>query len=194
MTVTNEQSVSPLAAFVHDCLEANEEVYAVVDGARDLELARTVPEHLGTTVLSLFDEPGATDLADVAPYLVNIHPASSYLDRWGGRLGSSAGILLLAKSAPLTLRTHLRGNFRVCDEEDTEYFFRFYDPRVLRPFLPTCTRSEARNFFGPIREILVEDFSPDVVLRCSVGWTGVGVTKTSLQDYADLVSNEGAAQ
>ena len=34
--------------------------------------------------------------------------------------------------------------------------FRFYDPRVLRVYLPTCTGDEAEEFFGPVPEILAE--------------------------------------
>jgi hypothetical protein len=43
---------------------------------------------------------------------------------------------------------HLREIFVVTDEEGQEYFFRYYDPRVVRSFLPTCTESELRELFG----------------------------------------------
>lgn len=34
--------------------------------------------------------------------------------------------------------------------------FRYYDPRVLRVYLPTCRPDELRTVFGPIRSYLVE--------------------------------------
>jgi hypothetical protein len=34
--------------------------------------------------------------------------------------------------------------------------FRYYDPRVLRVYLPTCQPNELRTVFGPIRSYLVE--------------------------------------
>jgi hypothetical protein len=34
--------------------------------------------------------------------------------------------------------------------------FRFYDPRVLRAFLPACDRMEIAEFFGPIRVFVIE--------------------------------------
>ncbi len=34
--------------------------------------------------------------------------------------------------------------------------FRFYDPRVLRAYLPTCTAEEIAQFFGPISHFAAE--------------------------------------
>ena len=43
--------------------------------------------------------------------------------------------------------------------------FRYYDPRVLRVFLPTCTPAELAGFFGPIRGYLLEAGAPETLLR-----------------------------
>ncbi|KIH82848.1 hypothetical protein UCMB321_3303 [Pseudomonas batumici] len=34
--------------------------------------------------------------------------------------------------------------------------FRYYDPRVLSVFLPTCTDEEFTKFLGPLNRLLVE--------------------------------------
>jgi hypothetical protein len=39
-------------------------------------------------------------------------------------------------------------------------YFRFYDPRVLRSFLPTCTEPECAEFFGPIGRFVMEAEQP----------------------------------
>lgn len=39
-------------------------------------------------------------------------------------------------------------------------YFRFYDPRVLRRFLPVCTPDQLYAFFGPIDYFLFEDEDP----------------------------------
>ena len=49
--------------------------------------------------------------------------------------------------------THI---FNVADEDGQTFFFRFYDPRVLRAFLPTCSPSQLTDFFGPVRAMIVE--------------------------------------
>ena len=35
--------------------------------------------------------------------------------------------------------------------------FRYYDPRVLRAYLPTCNSEELRTVFGPIECFRTED-------------------------------------
>jgi hypothetical protein len=34
--------------------------------------------------------------------------------------------------------------------------FRYYDPRVLRSYLPTCTPEELAQVFGPIHSFVME--------------------------------------
>jgi hypothetical protein len=44
----------------------------------------------------------------------------------------------------------------VKDEAGRRLVFRFYDPRVLRVYLPTCRPAETDEFFGPVHEMLME--------------------------------------
>lgn len=37
-----------------------------------------------------------------------------------------------------------------------EYFFRFYDARVLKKYLPTCDEDQLIAFFGPIKYLMAE--------------------------------------
>ena len=39
-------------------------------------------------------------------------------------------------------------------------YFRFYDPRVLRIFLPTCDAAQLKEFFGPVAHFICEDEDP----------------------------------
>lgn len=52
------------------------------------------------------------------------------------------------------LRRHLRTLLRVRDEAGRTLMFRFYDPRVLRAYLPTCTSSEWQSVFGPVHQLI----------------------------------------
>jgi len=45
-------------------------------------------------------------------------------------------------------------------EDGEQLYFRFYDPRVLRVFLPTCDERQLRDFFGPIDYFLCESEEP----------------------------------
>jgi hypothetical protein len=63
------------------------------------------------------------------------------------------------------LRRHLRSFLRVTDEAGRRLIFRYYDPRVLRVYLPTCWPSELRDVFGPIDCFLMEGEDPMVLLN-----------------------------
>jgi hypothetical protein len=39
-------------------------------------------------------------------------------------------------------------------------FFRFYDPRVMRNYLPTCPPAQLAEFFGPVDFYIAEAEEP----------------------------------
>jgi hypothetical protein len=43
--------------------------------------------------------------------------------------------------------------------------FRFYDPRVMRVFIPTCDAEQRKEFFGKIESIYVESDKETAVHR-----------------------------
>lgn len=133
------------------------------------------------TLQEAFQSGVQSRMANVAPYAFRIPFVSRYrgggfLDLWSKRLGTSAGILLLARVEPDPLIRHLRSVFHATAEDNHRYYFRFYDPRVLRPFMPACTASEAAELFGPIGQILVESESATSMLCCRAGAAGVVVS------------------
>jgi hypothetical protein len=69
--------------------------------------------------------------------------------------GNSWCVFLRLRDAR-NLRHHLRGLLRVRDESGRVLVFRYYDPRVLRAYLPTCTTAELAAVYGPIQSFLVE--------------------------------------
>jgi hypothetical protein len=124
-------------------------LYAVVDAARDrriLELCReSVEEHR-----SLYDGVEGETMAHVAPYLIRL-PAGSRLlgalvrEGWGSRWG-----VYLTSPLPFTeVRRHLRRFLMVeLEESGDRMYFRFYDPRTLMTFIPSCSPRQAQEFFG----------------------------------------------
>jgi hypothetical protein len=160
-------------------------LYAILDAARDpLILARLLDcneEHQ-----SLYDGAEGDKLAAFAPYLVALPRESTLLetivrDGWG----ESWGVYLTCDKPFNEVRKHLR-RFLMVKLEGEEVYFRFYDPRVLRAFLPTCAPGEIREFFGPIGEFLVEADDPGTVLPFTPH--GPGLARTV------VVSNGANAQ
>jgi hypothetical protein len=158
---------------VHDCViqalqEQKGSVYAILDAARDpLILARLfdcTEEHQ-----SLYEGTKGDELMAFAPYLVALPRGSAFLETivregWG----KCWGVYLTCEEPFKEVRKHLRHFLMVQMEAGKQVYFRFYDPRVLRVFLPTCNTQETIEFFGPIRQWLVEGDDPAEVQILSV--------------------------
>jgi hypothetical protein len=141
-------------------------VYAVIDGARDERIYRAVYdsrlEHE-----CLFAGEISYELALAAPYLVHLDaghaggdpqtPGAAFT-RWlvEEGWGKSFGIFAWTRADLETMRRHCRRLLQVKDEGGRRLFFRYYDPRVLRLYLPTCTAGELREVLGPVGRLLAE--------------------------------------
>jgi hypothetical protein len=142
-------------------------LFALLDAARAPDVLPTLLAHTEVHY-SLYDGPDGEELDAVAPYLVQLHarsPLTELLVRehWG----QSWGVYLWALTDFKALRRHLRRFLIVQDAKAKDMYFRFYDPRVLRVFLPTCTPDELGEFFGPIAGFLIESAQPAHGWQCS---------------------------
>jgi hypothetical protein len=156
---------------VSDLLFENEElnVFAVLDGASIPDLLQQLdeqqPEHA-----CLYRGELEPDMAEVAPYLVKLEPDSDFTDwliekGWGNHWG----IFVVSGESLSALRRHFRKFLIVYSPDNKPVYFRFYDPRVLRTYLPTCNNGELATVFGQIDSYLLEDADKDVALRfCNV--------------------------
>lgn len=132
-------------------------VYALVDAARS-ELI--YPKIMGAKVESVCLHRGkmAEELAWVAPYLVELQRKDSFTERLLDSGWGKSRYVFVRSSATLNeLKRHFRTFLTVYDEEGKSYFFRFYDPRVLRVYLPTCNGEEIKTVFGPVESFMLEE-------------------------------------
>src|SRR5215831_5589603 len=129
--------------------QPGEHLYALLDAARDdrvLELLRESKERYQ----SLYEGQQGEDLANFAPYLVELPQGSPLLDSlinegWG----KSWGVYLTSAKSFEEVRRHFRRFLLVRAEDGRELYFRFYDPRVLQVFLLTCDTQQLKEFCGP---------------------------------------------
>lgn len=143
-------------------------LYGVADSARDTWLPTVALDTFQRPIQSLFDSDDP-ELLDAGPFLIEINDHFDFLETWLEEIGKSSGVLLTSSADFASVRAQLIENFNGCDESGATFFFRFYDPRVLRDYLPTCTPSERKAFFGPIDALLVEDESGTLYLRYHTG-------------------------
>jgi hypothetical protein len=159
MSPNDATSIGPpdTAAIARVLRAAQGPLYAVLDAARDgwiLSRLMTSTEQYR----SLYEGESGDSLAPVAPYLVQLSPGGALLDLlvtegWG----RSWGVYLSSRADFAEVRRHLRRFLIVQHEDGRELYFRFYDPRVMRAFVPSCTLAEARDFFGPLDTIWSEE-------------------------------------
>ena len=136
-------------------LEGKGRIYAVLDGARDPRVARLVVGSAPGWCLYRGKLP--QELADAAPQLLELRPGHDYADtffRVGWRNGW--GVLLASAAPQPALYRHLRRMLLARSESGRSFVFRYYDPRVLRLYLPSCTAEEVERFLGPIAAVVAE--------------------------------------
>ena len=153
---------------LNDRLFENEElkVFAVLDGASIPDLRFALYEHQPEHVC-LYRGELEPDLAEIAPYLVRLEREADFtgwlLDEGWGR---HWGIFALSPESLEVMRNHFRQFLIVYGPENEPLYFRYYDPRILRLYLPTCQADELAALFGPVASYLLEAEDPKLADRC----------------------------
>ncbi|RYZ17565.1 MAG: DUF4123 domain-containing protein [Myxococcaceae bacterium] len=126
-------------------------LYAVLDAARDPRVLSLLKRG-GAPYQSLYQGPEAGELESVAPYLVDLTRNEAALEHLiGAGWGRSWGIFLSGPGPMDATRRHLRRFLKVQEEATgNRLYFRFYDPRVLRTFLPICTPKQQTEWHAEV--------------------------------------------
>ena len=138
-------------------------LYALLDAYE----TATVPgkaEELGKEkAVCLFIGNAERKYWDLAPYLMLVD--ESTLDWvWESVSNAPCGVLVLSKSNLETLRTHFRRFLTVQLPDGESWYFRYYDPRILKTYLENCQPDELEIFFGPVRGFGIVEPGSDRVL------------------------------
>jgi hypothetical protein len=156
------------------------QVYALLDGARDESIAPSVWMS-NLPHACLYAGALSRPLQLAAPYLVQLAPDSLFFSTlvckgWG----QAWGIFVVAKPEVTlkALRKHFRTLLRVQNEHGQVLAFRFYDPRVLRVFLPTCEPSERLQMLGPVDVLACESTQSDDLLEFRSARAGLARDRT----------------
>lgn len=130
--------------------------WAILDAARDSRILRAVERFYGEKCC-LYAGNISQQLKEVAPYLVRFDRGDEFSDYvlehgWG----NAWGVFFSSSGSLDTLRKHFRKFLRVTDESGRRLLFRFYDPRVLSIYLPTCNHEELTTIFSPLERFVLE--------------------------------------
>jgi len=142
--------------------------YVILDAARDESVYKKIQE-AGHKDSCLYSGMRAQALAEVAPYLIPLKREDPFTE-WVFNLGwgNSWGIFLESPATLEQLKRHFQSFIIVSTEDGKSIYFRFYDPRILRVYLPTCRRRELQTFFGPVKSYWLEDMDGALMeFRCT---------------------------
>lgn len=130
--------------------------YVILDTARDEVI---YPKIMETDIPKkcMFHGEKAVELATVAPYLVLLKKDDPFTD-WllNQGWGKSWGIFCQSSENLDKLQRHFRTFLMVYDEDGKPLYFRFYDPRVFRVYLPTCNAKELEIVYGSVKKYYTE--------------------------------------
>lgn len=100
-----------------------------------------------------------------SPYLFELRagtPLAAWYFQHGW--GQSWGVPVFASAPFEEVYRHFRKFLMVKTEDGEKLYFRFYDPRVLRTFLPTCDAAQVKEFFGPVKLFICEDVNEESLI------------------------------
>jgi hypothetical protein len=142
--------------------------YAVLDGASIPDLLDHLYGEVRPEFVCLYRGELEPDMAECAPYLAVLKPDAPFTDwllteGWGKHWG----IFAVSRADLKTVQKHFRTFLMVKDPDGKQLYFRYYDPRVFRVYLPTCNQQETTIVFGPVQHYLIEDENPATLIRFS---------------------------
>ncbi len=134
---------------------AEDDIWALVDGARDQKVYWSlVNSYLQFSCLFAGSLPEVVER--VAPYLIQLDSDDGFTDQLLAGWGNHLCVYLQCDRPLAELRHHLRKFLTVVDPAGDKLLFRYYDPRVMRAYLPTCQVDELRTIFGPVTAYWME--------------------------------------
>ncbi|WP_227271935.1 DUF4123 domain-containing protein [Roseobacter weihaiensis] len=155
--------------------------YLLLDAAAAPEIA-TYAEAFPEPAQCLFDGAAFDDLAEVAPWLIQVESFGDaldwYLDKgWGQNWG-----VFVQTALPLArLKTRLKSHLFVSSEPQGKMFFKFYRPRTLRDYLPAFEADQLKNFFFKLEAYVIEGTEVNDAIRLACDAEGALV-----RDLVDL--------
>jgi hypothetical protein len=133
-------------------------MYAVVDAAKEPGVLKMILDTPGTERDCLLGEARDAQLVHFAPHLVRLANGSQLREQLTlGRAGVGWGILIVSDAPKEQLRAHLVQLLRAKLSDGREMHFRYYDPRILKAFLPSCLEEEVAAFFGPVTQFVLQE-------------------------------------
>jgi hypothetical protein len=157
-------------------------LYGIIDAANGPEILALIRDG-GCPFESLFQGESAIAMASVAPYLVQLPPQAPLLETLIAKgWGNNWGIYVTSRLPLAEVRRHFRHFTMVELPDGRVVYFRFYDPRVFRVFIPTCNPVECRTILDGIEFVYAEGTDGSSMNTFRLGEAGALRTETLFRD------------
>jgi hypothetical protein len=134
-------------------LAASGRLFAVLDACDEPDIPPKVAELGPEAGVCLYGGTAEEDYWAIAPYLVRVYPP--LLEWISSHIAASPwGILAVSDASLAELRLHFKRLLFVAAPTGEQWYFRFYDPRVLQALAGTCSSEQAAELCGPIHQLL----------------------------------------
>lgn len=169
----NEDQAKPLNDDIRKVLNHLKQqqgtLFGLFDAAREPSIIGRFNRYNKDEFQCLYDGDKGDDVSAFGPWLVHLPKESPLLeeflrDGWG----KSWGIYILTNRPFAEVRRHFRKFLMAKLPDGREVFFRFYDPRVLRTYLPSCNQTERTEFMASLDKIMVENSDSHELLEFKV--------------------------
>jgi hypothetical protein len=130
-------------------------VYAIIDGASCPELRFKIYDWQPQSQC-LWSGKLEPDIEEVAPYMVELERNSDFT-LWLIKNGfeNNWNIFVASQLEPKAFRKQIRKLQLVRSDEGKTMMFRFYDPRVMAVYLPTCDMEQLKETFEGLERVYV---------------------------------------
>lgn len=124
-------------------------LYMFVDAAQDSRIYPKIQNSINTRCCLFSEDHISDEIKSVSPYLMKIKIVDDFVE-WCLREGLLRNWMILFSSTQVhvsELRLHFKRFSLAQTPDGKRYFFRYYDPRVLPPYLLASTHNERDEFF-----------------------------------------------
>jgi len=142
-------------------------LYAIVDASRGPMTIPPTLQAMTDNVACLYRGQALEEFGDDTAWVAEIAADESVLD-WviDNGFGKRWSIFMQSPHRLADVVRHLRKFTVIEDQEGTAHFFRFYDPRTLRQYLPVLNTQQAAAFFQGVDAFYCEnDIRPEELLK-----------------------------
>lgn len=149
--------------FLKTISNTEEYLYMIIDCAHDTRILPALAKSLNSRCCLFNEENISETIKAVAPFLVKIKNIDEFVS-WCIDEGMHRHWMIFFTSADQhvsDLRLHFK-RFSLANTPDgKQYFFRYYDARVLPVFITSCEQREREDFFRHCRTVWAPQVSPE---------------------------------